>query len=94
MSQETDSLQTRAELAVLRIYVENQAILEPILLYRASKCKQIKEQGSEDFLWAHIFTFLLDCQLFFFFMSRCKQNKINLCYNRLQFVKETQTNTA
>ena len=32
-----DSLETRAELAVLRNYVENQAILEPILLYRASK---------------------------------------------------------
>ena len=31
---------------------------------------------------------------FFFFMSRCKQNKIKLCYNRLQFVKETQTNTV
>ena len=36
----TDSLETRAELAVLRTYVENQAIIEPILLYRASKCKQ------------------------------------------------------
>ena len=42
-----DSLETRAKLAVLRTYVENQAILEPILLYRASKCKQTKEQGSE-----------------------------------------------
>ena len=40
------SLKTRAELAVLRTYFENQAILEPILLYRASKCKQTKEQGS------------------------------------------------
>ena len=49
-SQETDSLETRAELAVLCPYVENQAILEPILLYRASKCKQTKEQGSEDCL--------------------------------------------
>ena len=58
MSQETDSLQTRAELAALRIYVENQAILEPILLYQASKCKQIKEQGNEDCLWTYIFTFL------------------------------------
>ena len=57
-SQETYSLETRAELAVLRIYVENQAILEPILLYRASKCKQTKEQGSEKCLWTHIFTFL------------------------------------
>ena len=53
-----DSLETQAELAVLRSYVENQAILEPILLYRASKCKQTKEQGSEDCLWTHIFTFL------------------------------------
>ena len=50
-SEETDSLETRAELAVLRINVENQAILEPIPLYRASKCKQTKEQGSKDCLW-------------------------------------------
>ena len=53
-----DSLETRAELVVLRTYVENQAILEPILLYRASKCKQTEEEGSEDCLWTHIFTFL------------------------------------
>ena len=33
------SLETGAELAVLHTYVENQAILEPILLYRGSKCK-------------------------------------------------------
>ena len=45
-----DSLETRAELPVLRTYVENQAILEPILLYRGLKCKQTKEQGSEDCL--------------------------------------------
>ena len=54
----TDRLKTRAELDVLRTYVENQAILEPILLYLASKYKQTKEQGSEDCLWTHIFTFL------------------------------------
>ena len=53
-----DGLETRAELAVLGSYVENQAILELILLYRVSKCKQTKEQGSEYFLWTHIFTFL------------------------------------
>ena len=46
------------EKTVLCTYVENQAILEPILLYRVSKCKQTKEQGSEDCLWTHIFTFL------------------------------------
>ena len=51
-------MKTRAELVVLCTYVETQAILEPILLYRASKCKQTKEQGSEDCLWTHIFTFL------------------------------------
>ena len=45
-----DSLETWAERAVLRTYFENQAILEPILLYRASKCRQTKEQGSEDCL--------------------------------------------
>ena len=53
-----DSLETLAELAVLRSYVENQAILEPILLYRASKCKQTKERGSQDCSWTHIFAFL------------------------------------
>ena len=53
-----DSLETQAELAALRTYVENQAILESILLYRGSKCKQTKEQGSEDCLSTHIFTFL------------------------------------
>ena len=46
----TYSLETRAQPAVLRTYVENQAILELILLYRASKCK--------DCLWTHILTFL------------------------------------
>ena len=37
-----DSLETRVKRAVLRTYVHNQAILEPILLYRASKYKQTK----------------------------------------------------
>ena len=53
-----DSLEIWAELAVLRTYVENQAILQPILFYRASKCKQTKVQGSENCLWTHVFTFL------------------------------------
>ena len=51
-----DSLKTRSEIAVLRSYVESIAILEPILLYWALKCKQTKEQGSEAFLWSYIFT--------------------------------------
>ena len=40
-----DSLETQAERAALRAYVENQAILEPILLYRASKYKHTKRPG-------------------------------------------------
>ena len=38
-SKETNSLETRVELVILRAYIENQAVLEPILLYRASKAK-------------------------------------------------------
>ena len=41
---------------------------------------------------SYLFTRLLS--VFFFFMSRCKQKKITLFYNRLQFVKETQTDTV
>ena len=37
-----DSLEKRGERAVLHAYVENQAILEPILLYRAWKHKKTK----------------------------------------------------
>ena len=59
-------METRAEMAVLRIYVENQVILEPILLYRASKCKQTKEQGSKDCLWT---LFLPFYEIFVSFIS-------------------------
>ena len=40
-----DSLETRAEQAILNAYIENQAILEPILFYCASKYKQMKRPG-------------------------------------------------
>ena len=52
-----DSLETRADLVVLRTYVENQAILQPILLYRALKCKQTKEHGKVDCFLTPNFTF-------------------------------------
>ena len=42
-----------------------QAILERILFYRSSKCKQTKEQGSENCLWTQLFTFLWDYCHFF-----------------------------
>ena len=41
----TDSLETQAQRAILRAYVENQAMLEPILFYCASKYKQTKRPG-------------------------------------------------
>ena len=89
------SLETRTEPPVLRTYVENQAILEPIPLYRKSERKQTQEQGSENCLWNHILNFLCDyCQFFSFFLSRCKQKRIKLCNNRFQFVKETQIRTV
>ena len=45
-----DNLETQAEAAVLCVHAENQAIIEPILLYYALKCKETKEQSSEDYL--------------------------------------------
>ena len=47
-------------MAVLHTYVENQAILEPIPFYRASKCEQTRKQSGEDCLWTQTFTFLCD----------------------------------
>ena len=52
------SLETRTEQVVLGTYADNHALLEPIRLDRASKCKQTKEQDSKDCFWTHIFTFL------------------------------------
>ena len=57
-----DSMETRAKPAVSCVYVQKKAILEPILLYHASKCKQTKKMGSEDCLW----TVYVYCHTFFF----------------------------
>ena len=59
-----DSMETRAKLAVLRSYVENQAILEPILLYLCygSKCKQTKKSRQQKLLmdpYSYLFMRLL-----------------------------------
>ena len=40
---------------------------------------------------SYFYLFIRLLSTFFFFI---KQNKIKLCYNRLQFVKETQTITV
>ena len=46
-------MEIRAERAVLRAYVDNQAILEPILPYRASKYKQAKQPCLRLFVKSH-----------------------------------------
>ena len=84
-----DNLEIPAELTVLRTYVENQAILESILLYRASKCKQTKELDSKDSLWTHIFTFLRDyCQLFLFFCQDANKTGSNFAIVRCNLSKK------
>ena len=74
------SLETRTEPPVLRTSVENQAILEPIPLYRKSERKQTQEQGSENCLWNHILNFLCDyCQFFSFFFCQDANKKGSNC---------------
>ena len=65
-----DSLEIRAELAFLRIYVEKKAILEPILFYWTSKFKQTKDQGSKDCLWSHFLPFYKIIVSFFSFLCQ------------------------
>ena len=74
-----DSLETQAELVVLRTYVENQVIIEPILLYRASNCKQTKEQDREDCLWTHMFTFYVIIVSFISFFCQDANKTISHC---------------
>ena len=64
-----DSLETRAEPAVLHAYVENQVMLEPILLYRASKYKQTKKREKLK-LFKDLLVNLRDYHFFFFFALR------------------------
>ena len=63
----------RSELAVLRTNAENQATLEPILLYRGSKCKQTKEQGGL-FVDPYFYLFIGLLSAFFLFSAK-KQTK-------------------
>ena len=57
-------LETWTGLAFLHIYVENQAILEPSPLYRASKYKQTKEHGKRTVTEPPHFTFSIDLWFF------------------------------
>ena len=71
-----DSLETWAELAVLSTYVENQAILEPILLYRASKCKQrARQRGLFMDSYFYLFIRLLSTFFLFYVKMQTKQDQ-------------------
>ena len=72
-----DSLETRAELTVPRTYVENQAILKPILLI--SKCKQTKEQGSEHCYGLLFLPFYKIIVSFFSFLCQDANKTISDC---------------
>ena len=74
-SQETGSLETRAKLAVLPTYVKNQTILQPILFYRASKCKQTKELSNEGCLWTHSYLFIRLLSVFFLLYVKMQTNQ-------------------
>ena len=73
------NLEIRLKLAFLRTYVEKRTILEPILLYSVSKCKQTKEE-------------VLVYQCFSFFCQDANITGWN-CY-MLHFLAETQISTA
>ena len=71
-----DSLETQAELSVVSTYVENQAILERILLYRGSKCKQNKERAVYD-PYFYLFIRLLSSFFLFSVKIQTKQDGYN-----------------
>ena len=51
--------------AVLRVYIENQAILEPIFPSRASKCKQTQKQSIKIDYGLNFLTFCYIITFFF-----------------------------
>ena len=63
-------------MAVLRIYVENQATLEPILFYCSSKCNQTKEEANEDCLCTHNTHIFFLCDYYQFFSFSCQNTNI------------------
>ena len=69
-----DSPETRAELAFLRSYVEKQAILEPILLYRASNVNKPKSWAAST-VYGSILLPFYKITVSFFSFSRQDANK-------------------
>ena len=77
LSQETDNLEAWAKLAVLHTYVENQAIVEPILLYRASKCTNQRAWQRGLFMdsYFHLFIRLLSAFFLYYAKMQTKQDQ-------------------
>ena len=62
--------------------------------YCASECKQTKERQRGLFMDPYFYLFMWLSGFFSFFLPKYKYNRIELCYNRLQFVKEIQISTV
>ena len=45
-------------------------------------------------MYPYFYLFMHLLLVFFSFLSKCKYDRIKLCYNRLQFVKQTQISTV
>ena len=69
----------KAELALLRSYVENQTILEPILLYHHQNVNKPKSRAVP--IYVIVSFFLISIKML------TKQDQT--CHYRLQFIKET-----
>ena len=87
-------METRDELAVLCVYIENQAILEPILIYHASKYKQTQKQVART-VYGPIC--VPSCEtnicIFLLYRSRCGHVMVKLNHNVLRCLAETVINT-
>ena len=83
------SLETRAKLAVLSTYVENQVTLGPILLYRASKHKQMKRPSYQDCLGTPILpSYVTNIRVFSFLCQDTNMPGSNFAKKMLQLFKE------
>ena len=83
-----DSLETWAELDALRTYTENQAILEPILLYRRSKgrikMKTNQRAGQQGlFMDPYFYLFIRLLSAFFFCQDaeKARSSRVIIGYN-------------
>ena len=87
-------METRDELAVLCVYIENQAILEPILIYHASKYKQTQKQVARTVSGPIC---VPSCEtnicIFLLYRSRCRHVIVKLNHNSLRCLAETLINT-